>query len=398
MSSRSEYDDTFPRAVSRGGMSLKPVDGTEPRDVLKALRGAVLGAGPAVLLGEPVSGFPSTVAPGTAIVLTTSGSTGTPKSVLLSRSALTASAMATAARIGSGQWLLPLAGGYIAGVQVMVRSLVEGREPAILAGRFTPETFVHAASGMRSYEAGERVPAYTSLVPAQLQTLVDAAEESPDVRRALEGFETILVGGQSLPVRLRERADAAGARIVRTYGSTETSGGCVYDGVPLGDTAVEIVEGEIRIAGPTLADGYLNDPERTANAFTTDWEGNRWYRTGDTGTIVDGVLSVTGRIDSVIVSGGVNVSLDAVERAVRDVPGLEEAVVVGAPHARWGQTPVMVTAAADDAERLLDAARGAVERALGKPARPDRILVVDEIPRLASGKPDRRALAERAGG
>jgi len=305
--------------------------------------------------------------------------------------------MATAARIGSGQWLLPLAGGYIAGVQVMVRSLVEGRDPAVLSGRFTPASFVHAASGMRSFEAGERVPTFTSLVPAQLQTLVDAAAESAEVRRALASFDTILVGGQALPVRLRERAAAAGATIVRTYGSTETSGGCVYDGVPLGDTQIDVSDGEVLISGPSLADGYLGDPERTAAAFATDGEGVRWYRTGDAGTIDDGVLSVTGRIDSVIVSGGVNVSLDRVERIVRELDGLEDAVVVAAPHERWGQTPVLVVAADDPdaAQRLLEAARAAVEREAGKPARPTRVVRVDAVPRLASGKPDRRALTER---
>ncbi|WP_105566267.1 AMP-binding protein [Microbacterium halophytorum] len=379
-------------------MRLEAVASDDPRDVLRALRGAVLGAGPAVALGAGAD-LPRTVAAGTAVVLTTSGSTGEPKSVLLSRSALTSSAMATAARIGSGHWLLPLSGGYIAGVQVMVRSLVADREPAILSGRFTPDAFVHAASGMRSYEAGERVPAYTSLVPAQLQTLVDAADESPDVRRALESFDAILVGGQALPARLRERAAAAGANVVRTYGSTETSGGCVYDGVPLGDTSVEIVDGEVRIAGPTLADGYLNDPERTAEAFDTDGDGVRWYRTGDSGEVHDGVLSVTGRIDNVIVSGGVNVSLDRVERIVRDVPGLEEAVVVGAPDERWGQTPVIAAPLADPdaAARLLEAARAAVEREAGKPARPSRLIRVEGIPRLSSGKPDRRALTAKAG-
>lgn len=374
-------------------MKLERLDSDDPRDVLRALRGAALGAGPAVALGSGDRGMPDEVPAGTAVVLTTSGSTGVPKSVMLSRSALTASAMATAARIGEGHWLLPLAGGYIAGVQVMVRALVAGRDPAILAGRFTPGAFVHAATGMRSFAGGARVPAYTSLVPAQLRTLVDAAEQDQTVRRALASFETILVGGQALPHRLRERAAALGARVVRTYGATETSGGCVYDGVPLDGVRLADVDGEIRITGPTLADGYLGEPERTAAAFVRR-DGARWYRTGDAGTIDDGVLSITGRIDNVIVSGGVNVSLDLVERVVRDVPGLEEAVMVGAPHDRWGETPVLVVAGGS--RRLLEAARSSVEAAIGKPARPTRILIVDEIPRLASGKPDRRSLRDAA--
>jgi len=181
-----------------------------------------------------------------------------------------------------------------------------------------------------------------------------------------------------------------GAHIVRTYGSTETSGGCVYDGVPLGGVTVSSVDGELRISGPNLADGYLGDPERTARSFVTDPDGSRWYRTGDAGAVADGIVSVTGRIDNVIVSGGVNVSLDRVEHVVRET--LPDAIVVGAPHERWGETPVVVTTGPADA---LAAIRDAVEREVGKPARPDRIVRVAEMPRLVSGKPDRRALRER---
>ncbi|WP_221586109.1 AMP-binding protein [Microbacterium sp. G2-8] len=372
-------------------MKLERVASEDPRELLRALRGAVLGAGPAVALGSAPE-LPEEVPAGTGVVLTTSGSTGTPKSVALSRSALTASAMATAARIGEGHWLLPLSGGYIAGVQVMVRALVAGREPAILAGRFSAQAFAHATSGMRSFADGAAVPRFTSLVPAQLQTLVDAGEQDPRAARALAAFETILVGGQRLPEPLRERALALGARVVRTYGSTETSGGCVYDGIPLDDVRVEAHDGELRIHGPNLADGYLGDPERTRATFVVDADGSRWYRTGDTGTVIDGVVSVAGRIDNVIVSGGVNVSLDRVERVVQGVPGFADAVVVGAPHERWGEAPVIVATS----PASLDEARAAVEREIGAPGRPDRVVRVPEIPRLASGKPDRRALTELA--
>lgn len=372
-------------------MRLERLESEDPRDLLRALRGAVLGSGPAIAVGS-AGELPAEVAPGTAVVLTTSGSTGVPKSVALSRSALTASAMATAARIGEGQWLLPLSGGYIAGVQVMVRALVSGREPAILAGKFTAEAFTHAASGMRSFAEGMPVATYTSLVPTQLQTLVDAGEQDPRVARALASFHTILVGGQRLPDPLRERAIALGAHTVRTYGSTETSGGCVYDGVPLDGTTVRLVDGELWINGPSLADGYLGDSARTADTFVTDSEGLRWYRTGDAGSVEGRVVSVTGRIDNVIISGGVNVSLDRVEAVVQRLIG--DAVIVGAPHERWGETPVIVTAVGGD----LEAARDAVEREIGKPARPDRILRVAELPRLASGKPDRRAIRALAAG
>lgn len=370
-------------------MKLEPVDGGDPRAVLRALRGAVLGAGPAIALGAPGGApgdLPAEVPAGTAVVLTTSGSTGYPKAVAISRSALTSSALATTARIGEGSWLLALPAHYVAGVQVLVRALVAGHEPAILSGPFSPHAFAAAARGMASSVGGTRVPTFTSLVPAQVQALLDAGEHA-----ALASFDVVLVGGQALAPALAERAAAAGARLVRTYGSTETAGGCVYDGVPLDGTRVRIVDGEVRLSGPTLADGYVGEPERTASVFAVDAEGTRWYRTGDAGSF-DGVLRVTGRLDNVIVSGGINVSLDRVERVVRTV--LVEAVVVPVPDERWGEASVVVAprAAAPDPDAVLAVLREAVSAELGAPARPARLLLVDDVPLLPSGKPDRRAL------
>ncbi|KTS91532.1 acyl-CoA synthetase [Microbacterium testaceum] len=379
-------------------MRLEAPASADPRDVVRALRAAVLGAGPAVALG---GGDLAGEAPaGTAAVVTTSGSTGVPKSVVISRNALISSAYATAARIGEGAWLLAVPATYVAGVQVIVRALLADREPAVVAGPFRPEPFAAAALGMASHIDGARVPSYTSLVPAQLQRLLDAADHDDTVAQALRSFEAILIGGQALAPAVRERAAAAGARIVRTYGSTETSGGCVYDGVPLDGVDVAIVEGEVRLSGPTLAEGYLGDPERTASVFPTDEAGRRWYRTGDGGELVDGVLRVTGRLDNVIVSGGVNVSLDRVEAAVRGIRGLESAVVIAIPDATWGQgSAVIVPGVAPDAEaETLARVRDAVAEQVGPVARPARAIAVDELPTLSSGKPDRAALARRFGG
>ncbi|MBW9110202.1 AMP-binding protein [Microbacterium ureisolvens] len=376
-------------------MKLVPVVGDDPREILRGLRGALHGAGPALALGL-VSGLPGEVRAGTAVVVTTSGSTGVPKSVVLSRDALTASAMSTADRIGDGAWLLALPASYVAGLQVLVRSLVQGREPAILSGAFTPHAFAAAALTMVSTEGGQRVPSYTSLVPAQLSKLLDAAEHDPSVVTALRSFETILVGGQALPAATLERAEAAGARIVRTYGSTETSGGCVYDGVALGNVRLRIERGEVQVSGPVLADGYLGDQERTDAAFLRDRDGSRWYRTGDAGLIEDGVLRVRGRIDNVIVSGGINVSLDRVERIVRGIPGLAFAVVVGVPDERWGEASVVVASRGEALRRSesvqLEEARAAVQAEIGAHARPSRLVLVDELATLPSGKPDREAI------
>ncbi|WP_208322656.1 AMP-binding protein [Salinibacterium sp. ZJ454] len=330
--------------------------------------------------GSPAdAGLPRTVPQRVALVVETSGSTGVSKRVALSADALLASAAASDALLGGpGQWLLALPTHYIAGLNVLTRSIAAESEPVALAGEhFTPAAFIEATGRM------EWPRRYTSLVPAQLSRLLDAPEAHP----ALASFERILVGGQATPAALLERARAAGARVTRTYGSSETSGGCVYDGVPFGTVEVRIVDGEIQLTGPVLAEGYLGDPELTARRFV-----DGWYHTGDTGEVLDGRLRVTGRLDDVIISGGVKVSLGVVERLARELPGLADVVVVRAPDAAWGEVPVLVSEHPVD----LDSVRAAVAASAGPAARPDRVLLVERMPLLASGKPDRRRLADLA--
>lgn len=377
-------------------VALRPTDAEDPVELRDALARALDG-GPALGFGM-LGDAPSWVPAGTAVVIATSGSSGIPKRVALSGEALRASADATAARIGAGRWLLALPAGYVAGLQVLVRSLVAGTHPVALGGRFSPESFADATLSMLRPPpgaSGALPELYTSLVPAQLSTLLDAADDGP-VRAALQAYRAILVGGQALPEPLRDRAADLGIRLVRTYGSTETSGGCVYDGVPLDTVAVRAVDGELRIAGPMLADGYLGDGELTARNFSRDEHGIRWYHTGDLGLFEDGVVRVRGRADNVIVSGGINISLDRVESLVRRVPGLTGAVVVGVEDERWGEASVIVAPRGEvlrrsESEQLAHA-RDVVAEELGKHARPTRLIVVDELDVLASGKPDREAI------
>lgn len=362
---------------------------SDPREVYAALKAAFNGSGGALALGAPVADD-GAIAPGTIAVVTTSGSTGVPKSVVLSRAALTCSAISTFERIGEGAWLLALPASYVAGLQVLARSLVVGHEPTYLEGHFTPDAFIDAASAMARTAPG--VPRYTSLVPAQLQTLLEEAED-PAVVGAARSFAAILVGGQALPLAMRERAAELGITVVRTYGSTETAGGCVYDQVPIDSVAVRVVDGELQLSGPMLADGYLGDAERTAAVFVVDDDGTRWYRTGDAGEFDGERVTVTGRIDNVLISGGVNVSLDRVERAVRSVVGAERGVIVVAPDERWGEVPVLVVPA--DREGLLADVRAAAEAEVGVAGRPARVVVMDPLPTLSSGKPDRRAITSQ---
>lgn len=365
---------------------LAVVPAGDPAQVLVELRSALAGDGPAVVpvaVGTPVDDLPREVPQRVALVVQTSGSTGVPKRVALSADALLASAAASDALLGGpGQWLLALPAHYIAGVNVLVRSITSGTDPVVLpAGHFDPFAFLDTAATMTH-------PArYVSLVPAQLARLVGTDEALETLRR----FDRILVGGQSTPTALLTQALELGLNVTRTYGSSETSGGCVYDGVPIGSTVLRIADGQVELGGPTLADGYLGDEARTAERFYTEG-GVRWYRTGDTGELVDGVLNVTGRLDDVIVSGGVKVSLGEVERFVKTLPHLTDAVVVARSSERWGHAPVVVTTATGTD---LAALRASVAAKLGPAAAPAEVVVVESIPLLASGKPDRTRLTAR---
>jgi O-succinylbenzoic acid--CoA ligase len=287
--------------------------------------------------------------------------------------------------------LLALPVQYIAGTNVVARSLTAGTTPVLAPpGRLSRDRVLEAVAAM------EDPVRYTALVPAQLSRLVDEAEGDEAagddaLRRALAGFSRILVGGQATPAPLIERATALGWHLTRTYGSSETCGGVVYDGAPIGRSVVRIVDGRIELGGPTLAEYYLSDPERTERTFV-DHDGARWYCTDDAGELVEGMLRVLGRLDDTIVTGGLKVRLGDVERIVREQPGLADAVVVAGQHPEWGEVPVVVTTARPSLEEV----RRAVAAELPPEARPDRIMTVDALPLLPSGKPDRLAAARVA--
>ena len=395
--------------------SVVTVSAEHPLEVLTALRSALSGEGPAVMPvvvgGASRGGGFGRVPRRVAVVIETSGSTDVPKRVMLSTDALLASAAASSVALGGpGQWLLALPAHYIAGVQVLVRSIAVESTPIIMpTGHFDPAAFTDHA------EMLTEPLRFTSLVPAQLARLADAAATDPRILAAVRRFTGILVGGQAVPPELATRAADLDFRVVHSYGSSETAGGCVYDGVSIGNTEVRIVDGGLEISGAVLAEGYLGDPKRTADRFI-DVHGVRWYRTGDLGEVdaATDEVRVLGRADNVIISGGEKVSLDAVERVVRSLPALEEAIVVSADDAEWGQVPVVVVPVDPvdpmvpvvrvvpvvepvEAPHLVETPalaqiRGAVASVLGRAARPVRLVTVPAIPLLASGKPDRQAL------
>lgn len=368
---------------------------------LPMLRRALAGEFAAVpyAAGGPPPTLPAGAVPdaGTALVVATSGSTGAPKLAMLPATALAASAAATHERLGGpGSWLLAMPPHHIAGVQVLLRALAAGTTPGFVdLGRgFTAAAFTRAA---RRLQRDERAPRrYTSLVPTQLLRLLD----DPEAATALAQFDGVLVGGAACPPALVVRARTAGVAVTLTYGMSETSGGCVYDGTPLTGVTVRADEdGRVHLGGDTLASGYLGDPGRTAQAFVTDATG-RWFRTDDAGhQDPSGCWHVDGRLDDVITTGGLKVAPRLVEDALVSLPGVAEAVVVAVPDPQWGQVvaAALVTTAGQHAEPPLtvSAVRESLRGILPAHALPRRLLVLDELPLRGPGKPDRGAVAVR---
>ena len=363
----------------------------QARDLVTALTAALDGTGPAVRpLDEPAPPRSVHVPADVALVVRTSGSSGRPRDVMLSAAALRASADATAARLGGpGSWLLALPVHHVAGLQVVLRSLLAGGPPATLPdGPFRAATFTQAARAATDGDGRH----YTSLVPTQLVRVLDDA----DATAAARAFDAVLVGGAACPPPLLARARAAGVRVVTTYGMTETCGGCVYDGRPLDGVEVAVDrEQRVTLTGPVLATGYLHRPDLDATTFVTAG-GRRWLRTADRGRLADGVLHVLGRLDDVLVTGGVKVDPLAVEEVVAHVADVREVCVVGVPDQHWGQSVVAVVVTRGGVVPPLTPLRTAVAAVLGPASAPRQVLVVDELPMRGPGKPDRRAVARLA--
>jgi len=371
-------------------MSIEPL--------LKALSDALAGEGPAVqITATPGGGTDFTLVPreewgvdeGTdiAAVVLTSGSTGQPKRTLLSVDALAASSVSTAMALrGEGQWLLALPMNYVAGLQVLVRSLFAGTRPWVmdLSGGFTPEAFTAAAEELTDNTR------FTSLVPTQLTRLLD--NPSAETLSVLRRFNAILLGGGPANPVLLEAARGAGLNVVTTYGMSETCGGCIYDGLPLDGVHVALRDGRIWLGGDVVAAGYLGDAALTGSAFseeTLDGETVRWYETGDLGELdPQGRLRVLGRADDVIITGGLKVSPAAVAEGLYRVQGVREAFVGGVEDPEWGQQVAAMIVGTGTADSL----RAAAARELEAHLVPKTVVFVSELPALATGKPDREAI------
>ena len=356
-------------------------------DLAKALDGgeALLPGPPGGVAGvdEPDladhAGLPDEV----ALVVGTSGSTGRPKLAMLTADNLVSSASATHEVLGgTGRWLLAMPAHHIAGLQVLVRSIVGGTHPVVLdlASGFTAAGFVAATHALAA-TGGRR---YTALVPTQLTRLLDDTAG----REALAAYDAVLVGGAATGSAARAQARRAGVHVVTTFGMSETAGGCVYAGVPLPGSLVHIDnDHHVVLGGRTVALGYLGEPGLTRDVFAVDSDGTRWFRTDDLGGFDDaGRLRIDGRADDLVNTGGLKVAPGPVEDAiVRFVPGVLDAVVIGTTHPTWGQA---VSAA-------VTMRRGAPDphparRAVGAARHPARPRAAPPAPR------PRRAAAARA--
>jgi O-succinylbenzoic acid--CoA ligase len=369
--------------------------GAAAPSILTDLQRALDGTGPAVApyaLGSPTQRIARDAAhlpQGLALTIGTSGSTGPPKLAMLTGDALRASAVATYERLGGqGTWLLAMPAHHIAGIQVLVRSLVAGTTPVAmdLQSGFTPAAFARATA-----ELASAATAYTALVPTQLARLL----ASEDGREALARYAAVLVGGAATPSGVLAEAKNARIRVVTTYGMSETAGGCVYDGRALDVSRVQIEDdGRIRLGGSTLAQGYLDEPALSAEAFVIDGPAGRWFRTDDVGHLDDrGALIVDGRIDDLINTGGLKVAPRQVEEALTRLENVAEAVVVGAPDPEWGQLVSAAIVVTEGSSRpTLDEIRGCLRGILPDHALPRRLATLTELPLRGPGKPDRAAV------
>ena len=389
-----------------------------------------------------------------ALVVGTSGSTGSPKQTALSVRALRASARATESffadcpssgsakqrRVVSedpAQWLLALPAHYVAGAQVLARSVLAGTTPVVAASitdgvSFTPEVFLNAAERLSCARR------FVSLVPTQVHKLLEAAEASPalgsEIYDALGRFTGILLGGAPASASLLAAAGELGLNVVTTYGSAETAGGCVYSGVALPGVRLRVVPedaglldssvagdasaggtpniGRIWLGGEHLASGYMGDNARTASHFFVDAHGCRWYRTDDYGSLTSSapnapenegapMLNIVGRSDDVIITGGVKVSARAVAAVLESHPAVREAAVMGIPDAHWGSAlaAAITLRCASGAQSAPDTPRATCDMLrefctdkLGAAGTPKYLRIFADFPTASTGKPDLRAI------
>ena len=318
------------------------------------------------------------------LLVCTSGSTGNPKAVEISAAALlSATKLVNAKFENPASWLLAINPAFIGGAMVIARAITQDQKWEYGLdenGKFSPEIFAGIAQTFIAQNGRVR----TSLVAAQLSALI-----AQDHINLLKKFDAILVGGGQMSPEVYKNLKDDGVNLIRTYGMTETCGGVVWDGKALDDVSIRIENpanggaGRISINSPSNATCYHGNSEgiKQLNEITFN---NNWIMTQDIGTYENTTLKVIGRSDDIVISGGVNVSVHAIENVLRDQPGVEDAVVFAMPDKIWGT--IVAAVIVGNAELLV--LQDAVEKELGSPAKPRIIKFAHELPLLPNGKID----------
>jgi len=343
---------------------VSPIDGAwSTTQIMASLAKALVSDGPALGFGAVTS---TQVEAKTAVLVTSTGSTGANKEFSLSAGALLASAKASNKFLGANfgeTWSLLLPLTHIAAVNVLVRSLELGTIPVNLT----------------DYQGEYPKVKYTAIVPTQLFNALNGDDR---LLRHLQSVKAVLVGGAALTSELQEQATNAGIKVVTTYGMSETSGGCVYNGTPLEGVQIAISDsGFIKVSGPVLATNLNLDSQN-------------WFVTSDLGELVDGQLKVLGRGDDVIISGGENISLIEIESAISASFSHFEFAAFAVSSEKWGQE-LHVAAVNAPADFSQEVARLLVAK-FGNAAKPKRFHQLAALPLIGIGKVDRSALAQLA--
>jgi O-succinylbenzoic acid--CoA ligase len=353
----ASFVDALRRIWGDGDAAL-PLDQRLPPAAREATLDAL--APSAVVDGTGRTGRPGgrPVEPGDALVMATSGTTGAPKGVVLTHTAVEASARATSARLsvdpGRHRWLACLPLNHVGGLSVVTRSILTGTPVTVLPGYDIDAVTAHSGPDV-----------IVSLVATALR------------RTPASLFRMVVLGGSAPPGDLD-------ANVVTTYGLTETGSGVVYDGVPLDGVEVRVASAEngdeISLRGPMLLRAYRDG--------SVPLDAGGWFRTGDAGALTaDGRLTVHGRMGDMIISGGENIWPAPVEDAIRTHPAVAEVAVAGRPDPEWGERVVAwVVPVEAGRPPTLEELRDTVGERLARFAAPRQLVIVDQLPRTSIGK------------
>ena len=339
-------------------------------DVMNLVAKALAHQGPALnFTDEAIDSVDNDI----CLIVGTTGSTGIRKSVALSSAAVLASARASLdylqARPGQ-TWALLLPLHHIAGINVLIRALDLGTTPVDLRD-------------VTEYANTD----FSAVVPTQIFQALNGDDK---LLTHLQSSKKVLVGGAQLQEDLLHRALDAGISVVRTYGMSETSGGCIYEGTPLKGVDLRISDaGLIEISGPVLTSGYLNNEELWNQQYR-----DGWFTTSDHGVIEDGILKVLGRSDDVYNTGGEKVSLTHVDEILHTAFPHLQWCAVAVDDAQWGQR--LVVAVSGGENPVMNEVSAVLSSALGDVAKAKQLLVFDELPLIGIGKIDRAQIIDRA--